>query len=513
MGFRFITALLAAGFCAQGATVQEKAVQLLSSGHVDEAIAMLREAVRGERPQPALLNVLGGALCLKNRTEEAVPLFRMALAADPQFTPALKNLAIAEFNLAHLDTAKKLFEQLHRRAAHRQEASLFLGLIAAEQKRDTEALRHLAAAGDLVTTQPRGVIALAGVRHRTGQSEKATETLRQLAPGAPLAERDAIELALLLSAMQRHEEALARIDNVERGQATTPALVRARVDILAAANRAGEAVALARTQARVLRKGALLVRASQIAEASGDIEAAVQSLREAIVLEPTSEDHYLDLSLLCSRFKNNELALEILDIGLRQLPDSYRLTVQRGITLEYSDKHARAKQAFERAMSLTPDHSLALGALGVSQILSDEIDVAVTTLRDGVGRFPDDYYLRYLYGFALERSLATEADSTRITQLAIEAFSSSIERNPNFAQAHYHLGKLLVSRDVGAATKHFEAALRLDANAHAAKYQLARLYLQAGRRQDGMRLMGEVEKAKADKLELEQKPGFVVVKR
>ena len=211
------------------------------------------------------------------------------------------------------------------------------------------------------------------------------------------------------------------------------------------------------------------------------------------------------------RYRNPGLALEILDLGLGRIPSSYRLLVQKGITLGQGQRYEAARQAFSEAIAVTPDHSVALTALAVTLILSEEMPQALTTLRDGVERFPDDFYMHYMYGFALDRSRAEGVGEDRAA-LARKHLRRSIELNGEFASTYYQLGKLLADTNPSEAIRNLELAVELDPLRISAKYQLGQLYLDAGRREAGARLMQEVGEAKQLELEQEQLPQFRAVK-
>ena len=58
---------------------------------------------------------------------------------------------------------------------------------------------------------------------------------------------------------------------------------------------------------------------------AGRIQEAYDALREATRLEPKAPENYVDLATICVEHDNFDLGLEIVDIGLRQLPDSWML--------------------------------------------------------------------------------------------------------------------------------------------------------------------------------------------
>jgi tetratricopeptide (TPR) repeat protein len=216
---------------------------------------------------------------------------------------------------------------------------------------------------------------------------------------------------------------------------------------------------------------------------------------------------------LCTKYKNDALAGEIIDLGLKQIPQSSRLLVQKGITLEKLGKREESEKIFSSALRMQKDHSVALAGLAITQMISNELAEALKTLAAGSEEFPQDFYIHYLYAYALERSAAVEGESAKITEEAKQNLEKAIKLNPSFAQSYYSLGKLYVHTNPNLAIANFETALRLDPTDLSAKYQLARLYMKAGNQKDGQRLMAEVEKEKADKLVEERRPQITVVEQ
>jgi tetratricopeptide (TPR) repeat protein len=486
-------------------------MELLRQGRVDEAIEVLNAENKAHPNNPILLNTFGAAFCLKNRPGDALPLFQEALRLNQGFRPALKNLAIAEFNLERYDSAISHFETLLRFPETRAEANLFLGMIASARLRDGDAIRYFGEAGELSSREPRAHISFIRSLCRAGDAARGGAMIDALQKRADLSAGDELDAAAAFSDCGRNNEALDELVRAETLNPALPGLAYERVDLLAKAGRTEEAIRFAQEATLRSPDGQILTLLAQIAEKAGKLDVAIDALRKLIQIEPASEDHYIDLSLLCTKYRNNGLALEIIDLGLRRMPHSYRLLVQRGITLEHSDKHAEARESFSEAIALTPDHPVALAALAVSDIMSDRISDALIELRSGVGQFPKDFYLHYLYGYALDRSRSDAGANRRALQMAVAQFDVAITLNPRFSAAYYHLGKLYAETNPKAAIHNLEMAVKLDPSAVGAKYQLARLYLKSGNSQAGAKLMDEVDKAKAASLELEQKPSLVVI--
>ncbi len=510
VAFLLLAAILAGSrdVCAADAA---PGLEHLRAGRVDEALKHFEAAMASNPDDLVTLNMIGAILCMKDEPADAVPYFERALRIDPGFVPARKNLAIAEFELGRFETAGAHLQALIDVPEARAQASLFLGMIASESGRHDEAILHFESAGELTGSQPRGLIAFSRSLAAIGKADVSQEILAALRTREDLTAPDLVDAAEVATALGRYDEALADLDRAASKDADLPGLSRLRVECLAKAGRHEEALALAGRAATKSPDGSLLSLVAGHAERAGDLDVAIKGLREAIQVAPHSEDRYIELSEFCVKYRNADLALEILDIGLQQLPESYRLLVQKGITLGQAQRYEPARQVLSRAIDRQADHSVALTALGVSLILAGDMRKALELLGAGADRFPNDFYMHYIYGFALDRSRAEDGDSA-LGALAERHLRKSIELNGEFPSAYFRLGKLLVDRDPEAAIHNLEAAVRLDPESMAAKYQLGQLYLDMGRRDDGTQLIQQVGEAKQLELDQEQMPQFRAVK-
>ena len=485
----------------------ESGLELIQAGRVDEAL-MHYEARLKENPDDVKsLNMVGSILCMKDDPEASLPFFQRALARSPDFVAARKNLAIAEFELGRYEAAEVNLTQLVAVPDASDLANLFLGMIASETGRHERAVRLLDDTGTLVDSQPRALIAYARSLNHVGNLDRAKGALAAARSRDDLTGQDLVDAAQVAASLELFDEALADLERAEAADSTVSGIGIRKVDVLVDAGRSDEALALARELVEEAPSGALLSRLAGLSESAGDLDGAIMVLRKRIQIEPKSADGYIALSEFCVKYRNTELALEILDLGLGRIPKSYRLLVQKGITLGQGQQYDQARTAFSDAIALTPDHSVALTALAVTLILSEEMPVALKTLEDGLGRFTDDFYMHYIYGFALDRSQASDMDQDR-RALAEEHLKRSIELNDRFPSAYYRLGKLLAESDMKGAIRNLEAAVRLDPQLTAAKYQLGQLYLDSGRNDDGAKLLQEVGESRRRALEEEQMPQF-----
>ena len=491
------------GILAEG----ERGLELIQAGRFDEALAFYESSLEVDPDDVKALNMVGSILCIKDNPESSLPYFRRALQHSPDFAAARKNLAMAEFELGRYEAAEGNLKRLLGAPGDIDLANLFLGMIASETGRHERAVGLLEDAGELVGSQPRALVAYARALKHVGRADQAKGVLSGVRARDDLAGQDLVDAAQVAASLGMFDEALADLGRAESVDSAISGLGIRKVEVLVDAGRSEEALALARRLAEEAPSGALLSRLAELSEEAGDLDGAIMALRNRIQLERESADGYIALGEFCVKYRNPELALEILDLGLERIPRSYRLLVQKGITLGQGQRYDQAREAFEEAIAQTPHHSVALTALAVTLILSEEMLEALETLENGVERFPDDFYMHYIYGFALDRSQADDMDQDG-RALAEKHLKRSIELNDKFPSAYYRLGKLLAETDMAGAIKNLEEAVRLDPQLTAAKYQLGQLYLDSGRNDDGARLLQEVGAAKQRELEEEQMPQF-----
>ena len=227
---------------------------------------------------------------------------------------------------------------------------------------------------------------------------------------------------------------------------------------------------------------------------TGQVDKAYSALRTAIALQPEVEDNYGDLIGICLDQANYELGLEVVDEGLKHLPDSYRLHLQRGQILAQKGLYEESERDLEIASRLSPSESAPYVALGFSWMQRGETAKAMEVLRARVKAKPDDFVLAYMLGLVLNRS-GVETDAE-----ARVAFEASVRLNPRFSRAREELGKLLLrSGDVGGAIEQLETAVKLDPEDATAAYLLGQAYRRKGDTARAQEMLNRVVKLRHQK--------------
>lgn len=473
----------------RGAPPYDCAVSLIQQGRFPAAVEVL-EKLTAESPRSVkALNLLGIALSAAGDLEQANERLRQALSLDPGFQPALKNLSINEFRLGDMERARAGLETLLKSSPNDDVAHLYLGEIAYGAKQFGEAAAQYEKAG----AQAYPVILhYAECLLETGRKKDLTALLKAIP------EEDAEKLfqaGMLLGKAGAYLDAAACFGRA-RQHAGDP--YKAAYDQTLMLIRGGDytgAIQLANQLFDAgLRRAELYNLISEALVKTGQIDNAYSALKSAIALEPDAEDNYGDLASICLDQANYELGLEVVNEGLKHVPDSYRLHLQRGQILAQKGFSQESEQELEVASRLSPSESAPYVALGFSWIQRGEAAKAVELLRARIKAMPDDFVLAYMLGLALNRS-GVEADAE-----AKAAFAASVRLNPRFSLARAELGKLLLrSGDVGGAIEQLETAVKIDPGNATAAYQLGQAYRRTGDTARAQEMLNRVVKLRHQK--------------
>ena len=243
-----------------------------------------------------------------------------------------------------------------------------------------------------------------------------------------------------------------------------------------------------------------------VARDAGKVQLSVEAFQRALAVAPDSEENYLDYSTLLMSHGNTAGGLDVVKIGLEHLPRSYRLTVQEGALLVNLGRPKEAQQAFRSAMGLLNDNKEAFLGLAVAQVRSDFLDEALKTYVEGVQKFPYDFNLNYYYASALFRIAQQQRLKGEAMDRTRRAIDKAIQLNPRSTAAFYLRAKYYVALDTDPqmAIADLKTCLRLEPRYIPATYQLARLLLKTGNKQEGQNLLAKLRELQAEELKKEE---------
>jgi arylsulfatase A-like enzyme/tetratricopeptide (TPR) repeat protein len=180
---------------------------------LDEAVAALRSLLQ---ENPKLLDVwskLGEVLVESGRYDEAIEVYRSAIAHAERFSPDLA-LALGFAYLKHGETAPAAAYARLALATSPREANELLARVALEERRFAAAEQHVELALQRGDRQPATLLLLADVQRTSGRLDAALRTVQE-------AERRAEELGVrrLQGADYLRGDLLARLDRPEEAAA------------------------------------------------------------------------------------------------------------------------------------------------------------------------------------------------------------------------------------------------------------------------------------------------------
>jgi tetratricopeptide (TPR) repeat protein len=483
-------------------------MSLVKEGRLDEAISTFKNGLSTDPQSTVLLNVIGATYSLKGDFDQADGYLLKSLQIDPGFVPARKNLAISYFNLGKYDLAAAEFRRLiNEPGDSRSIASLFLGIIAEEKHDFGKSASLLGQSGGVVYKYPQALLSFAHSLFELNQTQKADAVLHRLQTMPGVKASEYFKAGLLFSRQKQYQQALAEFERASNIDSGLSGLDYQRAVVLNRLGRPEEALKVLKKLTSTRPDPDSLNLLANLARSTGDLNLAIQSLRQAALLEPKSEVNYLDFSTLCMDYENYPLALEAADIGLAHIPGSYRLQVQKGAILEKLGRLGEAEKIVQKASGLQEDNSVALLSLGIIQMHAGELQDAINTLSSAINKFPSNSQMHYYLGVALEQALKHDAK-------AAAAFKEAIRLDPSFADSYYHLAKLYLEQDPTLAEQNLLGCLRLDPHHLSAQYSLGRLYLKTGRQVKGRALIDAFERQQqVEKLKVRQKPSLELAQR
>ena len=213
---------------------------------------------------------------------------------------------------------------------------------------------------------------------------------------------------------------------------------------------------------------------------AGRPQKSYEVLQELIKDNPRDRRLYLLLTQLADQEDRADIGLEWLDYGLRYMPDSFPLLMQRGYLHLLLGRNKESESDYRKAIEIQPDSDSAPIELAFLLLTTQRYPEADKLLKQVIQSSPSNFFGYYLLGeIRLQEGLNEEA--LRYTKKA-----AALETG--YAAIHANLGKLYVkSKEYAAAIRELEAAVKLDPDNKTAYYQLSIAY----------RKTGEKEKARA----------------
>ena len=411
----------------------------------ERALKLAQSALESSPSNIRVLTMEALALSALGNDRDALAAYNQALLLAPDYLAALEGAAEIEYKSGS-ERAVPLLDRLLKLQPENPTAHAMRAVMAWKGKDCETAVHHFGLAGKAIYSDAGTLQEYVTCLARLERPSEAVPVLRQLAALEPADRRVRYRLAAAQFMAKSYKDAIETLNPLTEGTDTDP-----------------DALDLAATAW----------------EALGDTPRAVAALRQAIVLAPADANLYVDFASFCLVHKSFRVGVDMINAGLARLPNAAPLYLARGILNAQLGHYDQADGDFATAERLDPRQAYGSLGLGLSQVQQNDLDKALTTVRDGLKTRPDDSFLYYMLAEILSYQGA-EPDSREFNE-ALDAASRAVQLKPDFVLARDVLSRLyLDSGQIDRAIEQCRLALRDNPMDATALYRLIRALQKSG---------------------------------
>ena len=435
----------------------------------DKALQLLQPALERFPRNAQLWTLEGIAYSGQGNNHEALAAFQRALSISPDLLPALEGAAQIEYG-ASSKGAIPLLHHLLQLRPNDETGHAMLAVLEYRRGNCEAAVSHFEKAGALLDSQIDALHAYATCLVKRKQLDQATKVFERAVALRPEDRQERHLLASILLMAKKPKEAIVTLD---------PLLKSASPD------------------------AETLELVSSAYEDSGDTPQAVRTLREAIVEDPNNVSLYLDFAMLSFTHQSFQVGIDVLNDGLGVAPNASELYLARGVLRVQLAEYDKAQDDFEKAYQLDPRQSLSSAAQGLAAVQQNDLDRALTTVKEKLARNPNDPILLYLEADILSEK-GVEA-GTPDFQTALRSAKKAVALRPGMAPAHDTLAKLyLLAGENQAAADECRRALTNDPRDQTAVYHLIQALRKTGQKAEIPDLLKRLAELRAASTKQEQ---------
>jgi tetratricopeptide (TPR) repeat protein len=409
----------------------------LRNQQFDHALDLLHPALQQFPRSAELWTMQGVAHAGKGQKKEALSSFRSALKISPDNIPALQGAAQIEYEGSNA-AGIPLLQHLLRLRPRDATTNAMLAVLEYQDGNCKAAVQHFAAAGELFESKRDGLQAYATCLVKLKRFDEAARVFQKSVALNPNDRQELVLLASIQLMAHKPQDALATLDP------------------LIGANTADA--------------GALDL-ASAAYEDAHDTVKAVESLRQAILLDPQNVNLYLDFAAISATHQSFQVGINVVNDGISLQPKAAPLYFARGVLHVQLAEYDRAQADFETAYQLDPSQSLSTAAQGLAAVQQNNLDHALAGVQEKLAHTPNDPILLYLQADVLTQ-IGAEPGSPEF-QTAMRSARRSVALRPTLGPARGVLAKLyLQSGQYSEAARECRKALEINPKDQAALYHL-----------------------------------------
>jgi tetratricopeptide (TPR) repeat protein len=376
------------------------------AGQYREARQMLEQAIK-QSPQDAALWTLNGfALSHLGQQKEALTSYKQALKLSPDYLAALEGAAQIEFQASD-QSAVPLLQKIVAIHPGDETSHAMLATLAFKRRDCKSAADEFRQSDTLISSSANSLEEYGSCLLQLREPEDAVKVFARVSEIQPQSEKASYNLAVVQVMAKQYQDAIA----------TLKPLVSKRP-----------------------QDGDSLDVLAEAYEGLLNTPDAVASLRQAIISNPDVPQYYLDFADICLAHAAYRVGIDMLNTGLKRLPDSAPLYLARGILYVQVDDYENSRRDFERAEQLDPQLHYGHGMQGLADLQLNHLSQAEQDVRSRLRKAPNDAFLWYLLCEILTRGGAA-AGSAQF-QEAVRSAERAVQLQPEFPLARNLLGRL-----------------------------------------------------------------------
>jgi tetratricopeptide (TPR) repeat protein len=411
-------------------------ISALQEHNYDEALRLLRPALKASPGDSQLWTMQGVAYDGQGNKKEALNSFRHGLKISPDNIPALQGAAQILYDAGD-PAGIPLLQHLLKLRPNDLTSHGMLAVLEYQQGDCSAAVGHFESAAPLFASQLPAL-------HAYGTCLVKLNRLDQAA--------DAFSKSLALNPDDRHErQILASVQLI----AHQPQQAIATLDPLLGTNPDALSLQLA----------------SAAYEDMHNTDKAVDSIRQAILLDPQNVNLYVNFAALSSTHQSFQVGIDVVNDGINLQPKAAPLYFARGVLYVQTAEYDKAQADFDKAYDLDPSQSLSIAAQGLAAVQQNDLPRALASVEEKLARRPDDPILLYMQADILMEQGA-EPGSPEF-QTAMHSAKKAVELRPSLGPARGVLAKLYLKiGQYPEAAAQCRKALEIDPDDQSAVYHL-----------------------------------------
>jgi tetratricopeptide (TPR) repeat protein len=376
-----------------------------------------------------------------NDFAKAEAVYRQVIASAELEGPGITardRLAALRIRQNDADGAEKLIAEVLAKVPRDDDALILRGNLALEGKDPKTAIADLRA---VLRDQPNaiGVMrTLARAHLANGEPALAEETMRRAVDSNPADGGARLDLAQLLIQLGKPEQAKPVIDELVKQQPSNIEALSTQFKIAVANKDMASAKAAADAIVATNPKISLgYFYQGAVAEADKHADEAMRLYFQALDIQPGAAEPLQNLTRLLVIQNRAAEALKDLDGVAARFPQSALAPDLKGEVLLSLKRNAEAVASFKNAMARDPKYLPPYRNLVYAQLLNQDNDAAIATLRDGIVKAANSE--------PLQTELASLYEKLGKPNDAIEVYEAALRRDPRADVAANNLAMLFVS--------------------------------------------------------------------